>query len=465
MTSVSYIMLMARALHVKAHEVGPPARLLGATEDLRAAYRQMPLLSEQVKLCITLVWNFYSKQIDYHEIWGQPFGAGHAVPNFYRLATWAMRVSRRLLHLVADHFFDDYFFIETEHTLASGVWAFKRIMAAIGLELDPKKSQPPAEVWTALGVVFDMQAVRSHAQLSVKPKLSRILNTMVELVEILKHNRLTPSHAAKVFGRLDFINTTLFGRVGRTGLNPIKKRQGEVRGPGDPFSWKLDPMLRGALVWLIEVLLRAPPRELPLEEPLGDLCLLYTDGSSEEKRTPPHGIGCVLVDLKANTMEYTMAAVPQEVVEAWLPRKNYIGLVELFAGPVALDTWSTKLANRHIIHFVDNNGALGALVKGYSKVEDCIKLASDYWLRAASHRVFTYVDRVESKSNLSDGPSRFYVEHLEALGATFVEPNLTYLSSPAPPRDPSEWFGTPERWTQDIQKLHHTIFPAATRPP
>ncbi len=137
-----------------------------------------------------------------------------------------------------------------------------------------------------------------------------------------------------MFRRLDFINTTLFGRVGRTGLNPVKRRQGEFKSSGDPVhSWKLDPMLRAALVWLIEVLLRAPPRELPLEESLDDLCLLYTDGSSEEKRNPPHGIGCVLVDLKANTMEYTMAAVPQEVVEAWLPRKNYTGLVERFAGP------------------------------------------------------------------------------------------------------------------------------------
>ena len=307
-----------------------------------------------------------------------------------------------------------------------------------------------------------MQAIPSQAMLRVKPKLSRVLSAIVELVEIIKSNRLRPPHAAKVFGRVDFINTTLFGRVGRTGLGPVKRRQHEAPNSD---AWKLDPMLHGALVWLIEVLLRAPDRELQLDESLDDLILLYTDGSSEEKRDPPHGIGCVLVDLRDNTMEYTMAAVPPEVVEAWLPRKNYIGLVELFAGPVALDTWSAKLANRHVIHFVDNNGALVALVKGYSKVGDCIKIASDYWLRAASHRVFTYVDRVESKSNLSDGPSRFDVKLVESLGAKFIEPNLTYLGCPAPPRNPGEWFGTPARWSQDIQKLHKQLFPAATHPP
>ena len=73
---------------------------------------------------------------------------------------WALRVARRLLHLVTNHFFDNFY--ETERNLASGVWAFRRLMAMIGLEQDPKKSQPPAEVWVALGVIFDMQAVPSQ---------------------------------------------------------------------------------------------------------------------------------------------------------------------------------------------------------------------------------------------------------------------------------------------------------------
>ena len=70
---------------------------------------------------------------------------------------------------------------------------------------------------------------------------------------------------------------------------------------------------------------------------------------------------------------------------------------------MALDTWADVLADRHVIH-VNNNASLAALVTGYSKVTDCIKLAADYWLRAAAYRVYSYMDRVESKATLLTNP-------------------------------------------------------------
>ena len=39
-----------------------------------------------------------------------------------------------------------------------------------------------------------------------------------------------------------------------------------------------------------------------------------------------------------------------------------------------------------------------------------IKIVDDYWLRAASRELFIYYNRVESKSNISDDPSRLNVE-------------------------------------------------------
>ena len=41
------------------------------------------------------------------------------------------------------------------------------------------------------------------------------------------------------------------------------------------------------------------------------------------------------------------------------------------AGPLALDTYK-MLANRYLIHFIDNSAALGALVKGYGPSKDNI---------------------------------------------------------------------------------------------
>jgi len=414
-----------------------------------------------------MVWNYYESRIDYHEMWGQPFGAAHAVPNFCRLAAWAMLAATRLLHVVIDHFFDDYFMVEPKVTVASATWACRRLFRLVGLNLDPDKAQLPAEVWHALGVAFDMQTLSSQGLLKVRAKPSRVLNAIVDIMQVLKENRLRPSHAAKIFGRLDFLNTTLFGRVGRTGLGPIKQRQHEVadQGPSLKGSWRLTPELRVALMWLINVISIAPPREMPIEEEGNSTCLLYTDGSSTDNRDPKHVVGAVLYDPIDGALLYTSAPVPQEVVDGWLAGPRVIHLVELFAGPLALDTWASRLRNRHVIHFVDNSAALGALVKGYSKVQNCIKLASDYWLRAAAHRIYVFIDRVKSKSNISDEPSRLEFSKLMVeLGASWVEPNLSLLAERAPARDPTVWFNTPEQWEQTVRKLHDEVLAAPTTP-
>ncbi len=64
------------------------------------------------------------------------------------------------------------------------------------------------------------------------------------------------------------------------------------------------------------------------------------------------------------------------------------------------------LADQPLIHFIDNDSALAALVKGYSPKRDSSRVVGDYWLLAAKFKIFVYIDRVESKSNVADGPAR-----------------------------------------------------------
>ena len=112
-----------------------------------------------------------------------------------------------------------------------------------------------------------------------------------------------------------------------------------------------------------------------------------------------------------------------------------MGQLEILAGPIALHTWASVLKDVRILHFVDNDSASASLVKGYSPRSDSCALGI-YWLRASSIPVDIYIDRVESKSNLSDGPSRFDCLLLERLGSTptpaLIPPELL--------EDPLSWF-------------------------
>ena len=53
--------------------------------------------------------------------------------------------------------------------------------------------------------------------------------------------------------------------------------------------------------------------------------------------------------------------------------------------------------------FIDNGGAASNLVKGYSNKLDSAAIVGHFWLEASKSHAFIYVDRVESKPNLSDG--------------------------------------------------------------
>jgi hypothetical protein len=116
-----------------------------------------------------------------------------------------------------------------------------------------------------------------------------------------------------------------------------------------------------------------------------------------------------------------------------------MGQLEIFAGPVALDTWASLLQDAQVLHFVDNDSATACLVKGYSPQVDSCKLVGDYWLRAAKLKMSGYIDRVESKSNVADGPSRLDLEFVLRLGALFTPPCVNLVQSP-PSCQPHLWF-------------------------
>ena len=94
----------------------PNLRGLGGLES---AYRQIPLMPSHVSLSITAQLNPATGKVEFFELYGNPFGAAHSVPHFYAAAEWVARVSRRLLLISEDHFFDDYFLVEPQFSIHS----------------------------------------------------------------------------------------------------------------------------------------------------------------------------------------------------------------------------------------------------------------------------------------------------------------------------------------------------------
>ena len=307
---------------------------------------------------------------------------------------------------------------------------------AIGVKLDPEKWQMGQEI-AVLGALFDVSLLREYT-LWVKPKPARIRNLSAEIDDIIAQDCLSASRAARIVGKFGFVTDQLYGKVGRAAVTSLRQRQ---------YSQKRDSGLTEDLrisLGLVKAFLHCcPPRQVKLTKSSEHPVLLYTDASDVPGR--PGGqyvVGAVLFHPGLpHRAEYTYMVVPTSVVSDWIPKQTQIGQLEVFAAPVALDTWKHILQGREAILLIDNSSAMHSLIKGYSPKLDTVKLVGDFWLRAAQLGLDVFVDRVESKSNIADGPSRLDISLVESLGYRFVPPTTTLLSA-VPCRDTFLWFQT-----------------------
>eukprot|EP00435_Cladocopium_sp_Y103_P040890 s1234_g11.t1 len=377
MAIVDYLMVMVSSM-AKKFNTG----LHIATEDMAGAYRQVPLTDSQVRISVTAVYDPQSKQPALFEIYGQPFGAAHAVPNFYRVAEWACRLMVRAYHLMVDHFFDDYFAVVRPRESQTSIFCLQEAFKLLGLVLDPEKSQPPSDFASVLGVAFNTRSLKEQKLLLVEPKASRVTNLTNLIHKILEDNYLSPSLAASLIGKFGFLCSTLFGKVGRCCTQSIRARQ-----YGNPDEVALTRELRISLRLMELFVTTAPHRQLKLDHDLPPL-ILYTDASDVPGRSQGRWVvGAVLIDPNPMMIYYTSWIVPPSVVSSFLPKETYMGQLEILAAPIALNTWPTILHDRQVLLFIDNDAAAACLVRGYSPRQDSCALVGDFWLAASSSKL------------------------------------------------------------------------------
>ena len=365
-------------------------------------------------------------------MYGQPFGAGHAVPNFYRVAEWYSRFLCRYYHIAVDRFFDDFWLVTTQSRSSIGMRCLLETAELFGIVFDADKTQLPSQRTEALGVRFNTVQINTAGLLTVEPKPSRVAKLVSTIDGVLDTDTLTPAQAASLVGKFGFLASTLYGKVGRCAMLALRSRQYSL----DSVTG-LSPELITSLKLMRIFASEAPPREVRLRAPLPHF-LLYTDASDVPERAQRFGVGAVLIDQRVRPQLYHFAQeVDPSTVARWLPKKTYMGQLEIYAGPIALHTWRSMLAGSHLLHFVDNDSASACLVKGYSPRSDSCELVGIYWLTASRNRIASYIDSVESKSNLSDGPSRFDSVLLERLGS---EPAIPAVPDMLTLTNVHDWF-------------------------
>lgn len=224
--------------------------------DLQSAYRQFPI--EEPWQGFTLLFTPHGPTLWQHQ--ALMFGATASVWGFNRAADAAAHLSRQLLLTCTMHYVNDFGGVEPSTSSQSGFHTFTEFSEILGLRMKPNKAQPPSSQQELLGVEIEVQPT----EITLWPTASRQEKIRTEIHRIQAQGTLSPAEASRLAGKMNFLNTTVFGRVGAAALRPVYVRAKALGGrpKGDAFA--VTPSRAAALRTLLHIVNQAAPQSIPL---------------------------------------------------------------------------------------------------------------------------------------------------------------------------------------------------------
>eukprot|EP00971_Amphidinium_carterae_P351614 6492191-Amphidinium_carterae.1 len=281
----------------------------------------------------------------------------------------------------------------------------------VGLPCDETKDADDSSCMVVLGaqvsVVFEPQP-----KVTMKVDKSKAVKWATALREHLASKHMPPGDAAKFAGKLSFAVTVQANKVGRAFVKPFFAQS------HDPLHGNaISALLQQAIRWWLEYLELRPPAVRRLWQLNRPQTVMWTDASGEG------WLGAVLHS--EGSFAYTRLLAPELIVSQLLPRADcQIGFLEFLAVAMALETFSLQIVGTALTVYVDNEGVRAAMHKGSGGTVEVNIAIGKMWMQIALQDVALWTARVESHSNIADGPTRHDLSELERLDATFCAPEL-----------------------------------------
>ncbi|CAE7708446.1 slc10a7 [Symbiodinium sp. CCMP2592] len=323
------------ALHIQSRclssrrRASQPAGMKGRTFDLKTAFKQLGIATEDLPFAKVSVWNPDAAAPAVLALKALPFGATGSVHGFSRcsLAIWQIAVSLLLLPLTV--FFDDY----TSVTVAEDSIAY----------ILPRTPSGFVRVSNTEGRKQEVTATCQRA---------------------LASGTFSPAECLAFAGRLRWLDAQIFGRKGRWAFRTILEHGTR---PGRNRQLQLSPQLRDALVWVQQHVPTAKPRAF--KRPPTKAYNVFTDGSFEAGLGR---IGGVLCSPTGQLTEWFQATVPQDIVQSWLDEgtSHPILQCEMLAVCVAAALWGSAMAEWSELQLPWEGGTFGFVSEERTFLDD-----------------------------------------------------------------------------------------------
>ena len=378
------------------------------TNDLRAAYRHVP--TSQPQFTCVAVWDSDKDKIVYCEVPGHNFGLTASVVNFNRFPELVTAAARRLLWITTEHYVDDFDTSEPEFAGDSGQRALTILcsLTFFGFPFDPTKTDRMHTTREYLGVITDFSRIQEgYILMDVSQKRRKSIRALVR--EVIDSGALRSGMAASIFGKSRFMLSPCYGSVGKACLQPIMRREYERN------AHELTPAVKDSLEFIEYLTEALPAIALPLVPSDLRPVVIFSDAEGKKRtrsKAPTGHLGFVVYH-PVFGKRYASAPAPKEWVTLFdkiKKRETYIGQFEMAAALAALLSIPPEwLAGRPVELWIDNSGAVGALIKGYSGVADCARIVNMFHFAAVKLGIHSiWIDYVPTESNPADIPSRLH---------------------------------------------------------
>ena len=416
--------------------------LHGGTDDMEKAYRRVAVDIPQV----VALWDPFNEEATFFIVSGFPFGLSSAVNAFNRLTTFMTAFNRRVLYLPSGHYYDDFVIIERAWAAQEAQALMGKAALTFGYPFSKEKHKPASITMAFLGVTSCFIAYQMAGTVRMFVAVDRVTRLSNDIRLIVRAKRIDAGGTAKLVGRLLFTLTWTVGTFGKAVLQPLFAMQ-QIDGAID-----LEEPAMLALSFFLLALASLRPRIYNASRKAARRpVLIWTDAmyaAGAINGGAQAGFNAFLPDASGEARKgrwiHGSVKVSQEFIREFLkPGKTYIGQLELLAAvSVYYSIDPSELRDRKVIHWIDNTGALAAMVKGYARKTDCARIVHAFSALVIKLGVSTWFEYVRTKANLADLPSREGLQGYEqfedtefapALGSTRVEMHLPPMHAWANP--------------------------------
>ena len=197
----------------------------------------------------------------------------------------------------------------------------------------------------------------------MKERTDKILN---DVRTALEAGKLKNSEADILKGKMEFSNSQIFGTMGALARHYLNR---------NACAQSIDPRIDGELEWSLKWWAKHFENPKPRTVPLGKFrkpVVIFTDGACEPADTEENyglvaGYGGIMCDTEDCALEAFMGSVEGPLMADLTKggeKIQMVGQSELVPCIASRMIWRDRLEGRLIIHFIDNDAARCALIKG-----------------------------------------------------------------------------------------------------